>query len=161
MCRRPVGSVGLPGWFAFRSARAAGVRGLGGARVLTWPLVVYFLLVLALVALMLGLSYVLGERHRQPATGTPYEGGIVPAGSVQVRFSPQFYLVAAFFVVFDLEAVFVFAWAVAGRALGWSAYVEVVIFVAVLVAALAYLWRVGGLDLVPGRPPVAHGGHAP
>ncbi len=142
-------------------AGAAGVRGLGGARALTWPLVVYFLLVVALVALMLGLSYVIGERHRQPATGTPYEGGIVPAGPVQVRFSPQFYLVAAFFVVFDLEAVFLFAWAVAGRALGWSAYVEVVVFVAVLVAALASLWRAGGLDLGSRRPQPAHGGRTP
>jgi NADH-quinone oxidoreductase subunit A len=118
---------------------------------LAWPLAVYFCLVLALAALLLGASYVLGERHREPATGSPYESGIVSTGSARVRFAAQFYLFAAFFVVFDLEAAFIFAWAVAGRGLGWAAYVEVVVFVAVLVAALAYLWRVGALDLGPRR----------
>ncbi len=117
-----------------------------------WPLAVYVCLVLALAALLLGGSYVLGERHREPATGAPYESGIVSAGSARVRFAAQFYLLAAFFVVFDLEAVFIFAWAVAGRALGWAAYAEVVVFVAVLVAALAFLWRVGALDFAAQRP---------
>jgi NADH-quinone oxidoreductase subunit A len=116
-----------------------------------WPLAVYSCLVLALAALLLGGSYLLGERHREPATGAPYESGIVSAGSARVRFAAQFYLVAALFVVFDLEAVFLFAWAVAGRALGWTAYAEVVVFVAVLAAALVYLWRVGALDLGPRR----------
>jgi NADH-quinone oxidoreductase subunit A len=117
----------------------------------SWPLAVYFFVVLTLAALLLGASSVLGERHRQPATGAPYESGIVSAGSARVRFNAQFYLIAAFFVVFDLEAVFLFAWAIAGRALGWAAYAEVLVFVAVLVAALAYLWRVGALDLGPRR----------
>jgi NADH-quinone oxidoreductase subunit A len=112
----------------------------------TWPLVVYAAAVLALVGAMLGLSFVLGQRHREAQTGTPYEGGIVPEGSARVRVSARFYLIAMFFVVFDLEAVFLFAWAVAGRALGWTGYVEVVVFVAVLLLALAYLWRVGALD---------------
>lgn len=131
---------------------ARGAAPFREARRVTWPLVVYFLVVLALAALILALSHVLGERHREPATDAPYEGGIVPAGPAQARFSAPFYLVAAFFVVFDLEAVFLYAWAVAGRALGWAAYVEVVIFVAVLAAGLAYLWRTGGLDLASGRP---------
>jgi NADH-quinone oxidoreductase subunit A len=112
-----------------------------------WPLGVYLLVVLALAALLLAASYLLGERHREPATSSPYEGGIVPAGSARVRFSAQFYLVAAFFVIFDLEAIFIFAWAIAGRALGWSGYAELLVFVAVLLAALAYLGRVGALDI--------------
>lgn len=123
---------------------------------MVWPFAVYFCLVLALAAIMLGTSYVLGERHRQPATGAPYESGIVSTGSARGRFTTQFYLLAAFFVVFDLEAVFIFAWAVAGRELGWAAYAEVVVFVAVLVAALAYLWRVGALDLGPRRRTEPH-----
>ncbi len=121
-----------------------------------WPLAVYFCLTVALAAILLGVSYALGERHREPATGAPYESGIVSAGSARVRFAPQFYLFAAFFVVFDLEAVFIFAWAVAGRALGWAAYAEVVVFVAVLVVALAYLWRAGALDLGPRRGSERH-----
>jgi NADH-quinone oxidoreductase subunit A len=111
-----------------------------------WPLGLYFILVIGLVAVMLGLSYVLGQRHREAATGEPYEGGIVSAGSAHVRFSLKFYLVAMFFVIFDLEAVFIFSWAIAGRELGWRGYWEVLIFIGVLVATLAYLWRLGALD---------------
>jgi|SRR5581483_14075 len=111
-----------------------------------WPLGVYFALVLLLVAGMLGLSYILGQRHHDRATGTPYEAGIESEGSARVRLSAKFYLVAMFFVIFDLEAAFLFAWAVAARSLGWPGYWEAVIFVGVLVASLIYLWRVGALD---------------
>lgn len=111
-----------------------------------WPLVAYFAFVVVLVAAILLISYLLGQRHSEPATGEPYEGGIVSEGSARVRFSARYYLVAMFFVVFDLEVVFLFAWAVAARELGWTGYFEVVLFVAVLVACLIYLWKVGGLD---------------
>jgi NADH-quinone oxidoreductase subunit A len=111
-----------------------------------WPLVAYFAFVVVLVAVILLVSYLLGQRHFEPATGEPYEGGIVSEGSARVRFSVNYYLVAMFFVVFDLEAVFLFAWAGAARELGWAGYLEVVLFVGVLVAALIYLWKVGALD---------------
>jgi len=115
-----------------------------------WPILLYFALVLLLVASMLALSSVLGQKHRDRATGSPYEAGIVSEGSARVRLSSKFYLVAMLFVVFDLEAVFIFAWAVASRELGWSGYIEAVVFIAVLVGALVYLWRVGALDWAPG-----------
>ena len=111
-----------------------------------WPLVAYFAFVVVLVTVIISLSYLLGQRHFEPATGEPYEGGIVSEGSARVRFSVNYYLVAMFFVVFDLEAVFLFAWAGAARELGWAGYLEVVLFVGVLVAALIYLWKVGALD---------------
>ena len=111
-----------------------------------WPIALYFLFVVVLVCAILGLSYVLGQRHRERATGDYYESGIKSAGTARVRFSPRFYLVAMFFVVFDLEAVFVFAWAVAARELGWPGYWEIAIFIGLLVIALAYLWRLGALD---------------
>jgi NADH-quinone oxidoreductase subunit A len=111
-----------------------------------WPLVAYFAFVIVLVTVIIILSYLLGQRHFEPATGEPYEGGIVSEGSARVRFSVNYYLVAMFFVVFDLEAVFLFAWAGAARELGWAGYLEVVLFVGVLVAALIYLWKVGALD---------------
>jgi NADH-quinone oxidoreductase subunit A len=114
-----------------------------------WPLVAYFAFVVVLVAAILLVSYLLGQRHFEPATGEPYEGGIVSEGSARVRFSVRYYLVAMFFVVFDLEAVFLFAWAGAARELGWAGYGEVVLFVGVLVAALIYLWKVGALDWAP------------
>ena len=114
-----------------------------------WPLAVYFAAVLLIVAAMLAVSYVLGQRHKEPATGSPFESGIVSDGSVHVRLSVKFYLVAMLFVVFDIEAVFIFLWAIAGRELGWAGYGEVLIFIGVLVATLAYLWRTGALDWYP------------
>src|SRR6201989_2811333 len=116
-----------------------------------WPLAVYLLIVVMLVVAMLGLSFVLGQRHHNRATGTPYESGILSQGSARVRLSAKFYLVAMFFVIFDLEAVFIFAWAVAVRETGWTGYVEVFIFITVLLVALAYLWRVGALEWSSGR----------
>lgn len=109
-------------------------------------LVAYLIIILLLVGAMLGLSYVLGQRHNDPATGTPYEGGIISEGSARVRFPAEFYLVAVFFVIFDLETVFLFAWALESRALGWSGYVEALVFAGVLMVTLAYLWREGALD---------------
>jgi NADH-quinone oxidoreductase subunit A len=116
-----------------------------------WPLLVYFLFVTFLVAAVLAVSYLLGQRHSEPATGEPYEGGIVSEGSARVRFSVRYYLVAMFFVVFDLEAVFLFAWAGAAREVGWAGYSALVLFVVTLFAALIYIWRAGALDWV-GKP---------
>lgn len=111
-----------------------------------WPLAVYIVAAHALVAFMLLLSSVLGQRHREGATGEPYESGIVSTGSAQMRFHAKFYLMATFFVIFDLEAVFVYAYAVSFRELGWAGYIKIVIFVGILAAALFYLWRLGALE---------------
>ena len=111
-----------------------------------WPLAVYTILVGLLVMAMLSMSFVLGQRHYDRATGSPYESGILSEGSARVRFSAKFYLIAMFFVIFDLEAVFLFAWAVAVRETGWAGYAEVLLFIMVLLATLAYSWRVGALD---------------
>ncbi len=111
-----------------------------------WPLLVYFVAAVILAAVILTLSYFLGPRHRNPATGTPYESGIIAAGSARMRFDVRFYLLAMFFVLVDLEAVFVFAWAIALRAIGWAGYVEIAIFIGVLLAGLLYLARGGALD---------------
>jgi NADH-quinone oxidoreductase subunit A len=115
---------------------------------IVWPLGVYAAAVLIMVAATLAISYVLGERHTGRAMGEPYESGIVPAGSAGVRFSIRFYLVGMFFVLFDLEAAFIYAWAVSLRQAGWSGYVEMLIFIGILLLALAYLWKAGALDWV-------------
>ncbi|MFN2155779.1 MAG: NADH-quinone oxidoreductase subunit A [Anaerolineae bacterium] len=94
---------------------------------------------------MLGLSYVLGERHAGKARDEPYESAVPVTGSGHVRFDVKFYAVALFFVIFDIETVFILAWAIAARALGWPAYIDMAIFVLILVAALVYLWRSGAL----------------
>lgn len=114
-----------------------------------WPLVVFFIAALVVPAGMIVLSHVLGQRHNEHATGSPYEAGIVSEGSAEARFSIKFYLVAMFFVVFDLESVFIFSWAVAVRESGWAGYLEILFFTVILVATLVYLWRLGALDWGP------------
>ncbi len=116
-----------------------------------WPLGLYFLIALVVAGSMIGLSYVLGERHSDRATGQPYESGIVSTGSARVRLSVKFYIVAMLFVIFDLEAVFIFAYAVAYEEVGWAGYAGLLVFVAVLVVALIYELRMGALDWEPAR----------
>ncbi|HZD11196.1 MAG TPA: NADH-quinone oxidoreductase subunit A [Candidatus Binatia bacterium] len=114
-----------------------------------WPLAVYFVAILVVVGVMLGLSYLLGERHRERETGEPFESGVTSTGPGRVRLTARFYLVAMFFVIFDLEAVFLVAWSLTARELGWPGYIEVVIFTVILLIGLFYLWRVGALDWGP------------
>ncbi len=114
-----------------------------------WPLFLYGTIVLVLVVVMLGLSSVLGQRHKERATNEPYEGGILSAGSARLRFSSQFYLIAMLFVIFDVETIFIFSWAIAFRELGWFGYVGVSVFVILLFVVLIYEWRNGALDFGP------------
>lgn len=111
-----------------------------------WPLAVYFAAVVILVAAMIGFSYFLGERHRERQTDEPYESGVAATGTARLRFHIQFYLIAMFFVIFDLEAVFMYSWAVSLRETGWLGYLEMVVFIGILAAALVYLWRIKALD---------------
>ena len=119
-----------------------------------WPLAVYFGAVLALAAFMLVSSHFLGER-RQPKEGTiePYESGIRPTGSAWIHFDVKYYLIAMFFVIFDVEAIVVYAWAVSLTEAGWKGFAGMAVFVGVLLAALAYLWRMGALDWAVLTPP--------
>ena len=123
-----------------------------------WPLGLYFLIALVVAGSMIGLSFVLGERHSDRATGQPYESGIVSTGSARVRLSVKFYIVAMLFVIFDLEAVFIFAYAVAYEEVGWPGYAGLVVFVVILVVALIYEYRMGALDWEPVRLRMAKAG---
>src|SRR5690606_33536692 len=114
-----------------------------------WPLAVYGSAVLLLVAAVLGVSHWIGERHADGASGEPFESGVVPVHRARFRIQAKFYIVAVLFVIFDIEAVFIITWAVIARDAGWIAFTEIAIFIAVLIAALAYLWRVGALDWAP------------
>jgi len=116
------------------------------ANAALWPMAMYFAAVIIIVTVMITLSYVLGERHRERQTAEPYESGIVSTGTARVRFDVKFYLIAMFFVIFDLEAVFIFAWAVSVRETGWTGYAEMMLFIGILAAALIYLWRLGALE---------------
>ena len=114
-----------------------------------WPLLLYGAIVLGLVCIMLGLSFVLGQRHNEHATNEPYEGGILSTGSARLRFSSQFYLIAMLFVIFDVETIFIFSWAIAFKELGWFGYFGVGVFVILLFVVLIYEWRNGALDFGP------------
>jgi NADH-quinone oxidoreductase subunit A len=111
-----------------------------------WPFLVYFIAVLLLVATMLGLSYVLGQRRANKATNTPFESGVLSVGSAHMQLSVEFYLVAIFFVIFDLETVFIFAWAIAFFELGWEGFIAIALFIAILGVALIYELSTGALD---------------
>jgi NADH-quinone oxidoreductase subunit A len=109
-------------------------------------LAVYFVVVVALIGVLMLVTHLSGERHFELGTGKPYESGVPITGSARLRLSADFYLVAMFFVIFDISAVYLFAWAVAARELGWPGYVAALVFMVESAAGLAYLWRKGAFD---------------
>lgn len=123
-----------------------GGASLSEADTSLWPFVVYFFAVLTLVATMLGLSYVLGQHRANAATNVPFESGALSVGSPQIHMAVEFYLIAIFFVIFDLETVFIFAWAVAFFELGWAGFISITIFILLLGVALVYELRSGALN---------------
>lgn len=95
---------------------------------------------------MLAASHILNPRRPTPAKEMPYESGMTPLGDTRARFPVKFYMVALSFIIFDLEAIFLFPWAVEARVLGWNGFVAIAIFTVVLVVGLIYEWRKGVLD---------------
>lgn len=114
-----------------------------------WAIGFFIVAVIALCAFMIGVSALLGGRSRGRSKSIPFESGIIGAGSERQRFSIQFYLVAMLFVIFDIEAVFLFAWAVSVREVGWSGFWGAAVFIVILLAGLVYDRRVGALDWAP------------
>lgn len=114
-----------------------------------WPFIAFAIIVVALIGIMIGLSYLLGERHHEKKTDEPYESGIPPTGDARLRFSSSFYLIAMFFVIFDLDAAFIMLWAVSFRELGLPGYIGIFIFVAILMILLVYELSIGALDFGP------------
>lgn len=110
------------------------------------PLVLYGAMVLALMAILLFLASWLGEKKIELEKSRPYECGVVPTGQAQFNYPVPFYLVAVFFLIFDVEAVYIFSWAVAFESLGWYGWVEIALFIVILILGLFYLWKKGGLE---------------
>jgi NADH-quinone oxidoreductase subunit A len=110
---------------------------------------IYGVMVLLLMAVLLFLTAWAGERRRSVEKHRPYESGIIPTGSARLRFPVPFYQVAIFFLIFDVEAAFIFAWAVAGRELGWAGWMQITLFILLLLVGLIYIWRKGGLEWGP------------
>jgi NADH-quinone oxidoreductase subunit A len=118
-----------------------------------WPFALFLVLAILVVSGMMLFSALLGQRHSGGAADETYECGVASTGSARMRSSAKFYLMAMFFVVFDLEAVFIYAYAIVFPELGWSGFDEIFVFIFILGAALFYLWRTGALQWGPGRSP--------
>jgi NADH-quinone oxidoreductase subunit A len=119
-------------------------------------IVIAVLVASALVAL----SYLLGKRVKSPLKDTPYESGIAPTGSARERFSVKFYLVAIVFILFDIEAVFLYPWAVVYRELKMFAFVEMFVFIVLILSGFFYIWKKGALDWSREQPDVPLGGRS-
>jgi NADH-quinone oxidoreductase subunit A len=127
---------------------------LTGAALSPWEpgvfsLTVYSLTILALIFVLLFITAWLGEKKPTPEKQRPYECGIIPTGSARLRYPVPFYLVAIFFLIFDVEGAFIFAWGIAWQDLGWKGWGQITFFIAVLLLGLAYIWRKGGLEWGP------------
>ena len=116
---------------------------------LIWPLLVYAIAVVSLVGGILFISYFIGERHKEHATNEAYEGGVIATGTARFRLPVHFYIIAMFFVIFDVAAAFIMLWAISIRETGWSGYLAMVLFTGVLSVVLLYIWKIGALDFGP------------
>ncbi len=110
---------------------------------------VYALMVLVILGLLMFLTTWLGGRKPSPEKDMPYESGVIPTGSARLRLPVQFYLVAIFFIIFDLEAVFVYSWAVAFDLLGRQGFAYISFFIGALLIGLVYIWKKKGLQWGP------------
>lgn len=116
-----------------------------------WAVGLFITAVVTLCIFMIAASSLLGGRSRGRSKSLPFESGIIGAGKARQRFSIKFYLVAMLFVIFDIEAVFLFGWSVAVREVGWSGFWGAAIFIFILLAGLIYDSRVGALEWAPKR----------
>ena len=114
-----------------------------------FSLAIFVVLILIFVASQLFIAVWLGDKKKTIEKLRPYESGIIPTGTARLRYPVPFYLVAIFFLIFDVEGAFIFAWAAAQEELGWSGWLQISFFIGVLLLGLFYLWRKGGLDWGP------------
>lgn len=125
-----------------------------------WPFLVYALLALLLSGGMILLSHFLGERHQERSTNDIFESGVAIKDDARIHFPVHFYIVAMFFVIFDLEAAFLIAWAISLNEAGWTGYIGALAFVVILLAVLIYEWRIGALDFGPDGKKILKAYHA-
>ena len=113
----------------------------------TWfPVLIQILIAMAVAGGMIGASAVLGRRLRDPVKLSPYESGMKPVGSARERFSVKFYLVAMVFILFDIEAIFLYPWAVVYRQLKLFAFFEMLVFIVLVLCGFFYIWKKGVVD---------------
>ena len=111
-----------------------------------WPIAVFFVIVIGFALTSLALSRFLAPSRPNPIKAETYESGVEPIGEAQQRFDIRYYTIAMLFVLFDIEAVFLYPWAVVYDRIGLYGFVEMVLFIALLLVAYVYAWRKGALD---------------
>jgi NADH-quinone oxidoreductase subunit A len=126
------------------------------ALVELWPILLYFTFTLVLLGAVMFASSLLGPRTRGHSTHLPYESGILSLGNARVKFANHFFLYAIFFVIFDLETLFLFAWAISFEQVGVTGFIEALIFMLIILVALVYLWRIGALNILKRHVPEQH-----
>lgn len=110
------------------------------------PLALLFLIAAGMSLAIVAVTRILGPRAPSAIKSSPFESGSDPIGTARERFSVKFYMVGLLFIVFDIEAVFMYPWAVLLRDLGWGAFISMAIFISTLLVGLVYVWRKGALD---------------
>lgn len=118
-----------------------------------FPVFLQAVIAMAVAAGMVGGGYLFGKRVKNKAKDLPYECGIVPTGTARERFSVKFYLVAMIFILFDIEAIFLYPWAVVYRQLGLFGFFEMFIFAVLILSGFFYIWKKGALDWGPKQQP--------
>lgn len=111
-----------------------------------FPVLIQILLATALAGGLVGVSFLLGKKVKNKVKDMPYESGMVPIGTASERFSVKFYLVAMLFILFDIEAVFLYPWVVVFKDLKMFAFVEMFVFVVFILSGFFYIWKKGVLD---------------
>lgn len=116
-----------------------------------FSLALYVVIVLILTGMLLFLCRWLGQRKPSVDKLRPYESGIIPTGPARLRYPVPFFMVAIFFLIFDVEGAYIFSWAVAAKELGWVGWFQIGFFILVLIAGLVYVWAKGGLEWGPSQ----------
>ncbi len=114
-----------------------------------FSLVAYGLMIVALIALLLFIASWLGQKTSNSEKSRPYESGVIPTGNARLRYPVPFYLVAIFFLLFDVEGAYIFSWAIAWETLGLAGWLQISFFIVVLILGLVYIWQKGGLEWGP------------
>ena len=110
------------------------------------PVLIFMVVAIGLVAVIVFLSELLGKKKHFASKDMPYECGMDPIGDARSRYTVRFYVIAMFFIVFDIEAIFLYPWAVVYKQLKMFAFVEMLLFVAFVMAGFFFIWKKGVLD---------------
>lgn len=111
-----------------------------------WPIIIYFAVAIAFGVFTISVGYLLRPSRPDPSKLSPYECGCPPVGDAREKFSVRFYIIAMLFVLFDLEAVFMYPWAITFDSLGMLGFVEMLLFIFILLVGYLYAWKKGALE---------------